>query len=117
RARVGVGRRGGPVTGRPTRASGPAQPPATAPSAAPPPRRRLRTFPVVVAVLVIAAAVGLTVKLTSHAAPGCQSSFVPAFFGPQGWAASVSDGRSPAVLILNPASGPGTAPDPAFRTA
>jgi Spherulation-specific family 4 len=105
------------VTGRRTRASGPAQHPAADPPAARPPRRKLRTFPVVVAVLVIAAAIGLTVKLTSHATPGCQSPFVPAFFGPQDWAGSVSGGRSPAVLILNPASGPGTAPDPAFRTA
>jgi hypothetical protein len=105
------------VTGRRTRAGGPAQGLAADPPAARPPRRKLRTFPVVVAVLVVVAAIGLTVKLTSHATPGCQSSFVPAFFGPQGWAGSVSDGRSPAVLILNPASGPGTAPDPGFRTA
>jgi hypothetical protein len=104
------------VTDRRSPASGPAQRPDTGPPATPP-RRRLRTFPVVVAVLVIAAAIGLTVKLTSHGAARCQSSFVPAFFAPQGWARSVSGGRFPAVLILNPASGPGTAPDPAFRAA
>lgn len=104
------------MTGRRTRTSAAAQHPAPDPPAAPP-RRRLRAFPVVVVVLVIAAAIGLTVKLTSHAPPSCQSSFVPAFFAPQGFARSVSDGRFPAVLILNPASGPGTAPDPAFRTA
>lgn len=104
------------MTDRRTLVGGTPQDPAHDPPALPP-RRRLRTFPVVVAVLVIVAAIGLTMKLTSHAAPRCQSSFVPAFFPPQGWARSVSDGRSPAVLILNPASGPGTAPDPAFRTA
>jgi hypothetical protein len=104
------------VTGRRTHVTPPAQRPGTGTRPAPG-RRRLRWSPVIVVILIIAAAVGLTVKLTSRAAPRCQSSFVPAFFPPQGWARSVSGGRFPAVLILNPASGPGTAPDPAFRTA
>jgi Spherulation-specific family 4 len=82
-----------------------------------PPRRRLRWVPVVAAVLVVVAAVGLTVRLTSRAAPPCQRSFVPAFFPPQDWAGSAAGGRAPAVLILNPASGPGPAPDADFRPA
>jgi hypothetical protein len=85
--------------------------------AAPPPRRRLRGFPVIVVLLVIAAAVGLTMKLTGRAAPECQASFVPAFFPPQDWSQAATGGRNPAVLILNPASGPGVAPDPVFRPA
>jgi hypothetical protein len=80
-------------------------------------RRRLRWAPVLVIVLVVAAAVSLTVKLTSHASAPCQLSFVPAFFPPQDWAGSATGGRAPAVLILNPASGPGAAPDDAFRPA
>jgi Spherulation-specific family 4 len=66
---------------------------------------------------VVAAAVGLTVGLTSGGAAPCQRSFVPAFFAPPGWAGLTAGGRSPAVLILNPASGPGLAPDAALRPA
>jgi hypothetical protein len=83
----------------------------------PPPRRRLRAFPVIVVLLVIAAAVVLTVKLTAGAVPRCQSSVVPAFFPPQDWSRAATGGRNPAVLILNPASGPGVVPDPVFRPA
>jgi hypothetical protein len=82
-----------------------------------PPRRRPRGFPVVVAILVLAAAIGLTIKLTARGAPHCQASFVPAFFAPQGWSRAVGGSSGPAVMILNPASGPGTAPDRAFQAA
>jgi hypothetical protein len=74
-------------------------------------------FPVIVVLLVVAAAIGLTVKLTARAGPHCQSSFVPAFFPPQDWSQAATGGRNPAVIILNPASGPGAAPDPVFRPA
>jgi hypothetical protein len=46
-----------------------------------------------------------------------QASFIPAFFEPPQWSQAVSDGRAPAVMILNPASGPGTAPDPGLQGA
>jgi Spherulation-specific family 4 len=81
------------------------------------PRRTPRLLPVLVLVLLIAAGVVLAVKLTSRSAQHCQSSFVPAFFPPQEWNQAVRGGHGPAVLILNPASGPGTAPDPAFQAA
>ena len=82
-----------------------------------PPRRRVRGFPVVVILLVLAGAIGLTVKLTASAAPHCQSSVVPAFFPPQDWGRASTGGRNPAVLILNPSSGPGAAPDTVFQPA
>lgn len=118
----------GRVTGRRARADPSAQdhgappraprtpPVPRTPPLAPPPRRP-RGFPVVVAIVVLAAAIALTVKLTARGGQPCQSSFVPAFFAPQGWNRAVSGGVVPAVLILNPASGPGTAPDPVFRAA
>jgi Spherulation-specific family 4 len=81
------------------------------------PRRRLRWIVVAVAVLVVAGAVSLTVALTGRTAPPCQRSFVPAFFAPPGWAGLTAGGRSPAVVILNPASGPGAAPVSALRPA
>ena len=87
-------------------------------------RRRPRSLPLVLAAVIVAAAVIATLKLTgSSAAQPCpataapQSSFVPAFFEPPDWAKAVTDGRAPAVMILNPASGPGTAPDPALQAA
>jgi hypothetical protein len=97
------------VTGRPARG----------------PRRRPRALPLVLAAVIVALAVIGTVKLAgrSPAAAPCpasarpQSSFVPAFFEPPEWARAVTDGRAPAVMILNPASGPGTAPDPALLDA
>jgi hypothetical protein len=109
------------VTGRRTRTRPSAQDSAARPPFTPPftpPPRRPRGLPVLVAVVVLAAAIGLTVKLvTRGGTQHCQSSFVPAFFAPQGWSRAVSGGSVPAVLILNPASGPGTAPDPAFKAA
>jgi Spherulation-specific family 4 len=83
----------------------------------PPQRRRPRAFPLIVVLAVLAAAIGLTVKLTASATPQCQASVVPAFFPPQDWGRASTGGRSPAVLILNPASGPGPAADPVFRPA
>jgi hypothetical protein len=102
-----TGRRGGAVAPAGAReGGGPA-----------PRRRRLRVAPIVGIVLVLAAAIGLTVKLVGGGAANCQSSFIPAFFTPQTWTRAVSGSRVPSVMILNPASGPGTAPDPAFRAA
>jgi hypothetical protein len=94
------------------------------PATTPPGRRRPRGLPLVVAAVIVAAAVIAVLKLAggSAAAP-CPatgrpvSSFVPAFFEPPDWTRAVTDGRAPAVMILNPASGPGTAPDPALRRA
>jgi Spherulation-specific family 4 len=89
-----------------------------------PGRRRPRALPLALAAVIVAAAVIAVLKLAggSAAAP-CPasgrpvSSFVPAFFEPPDWSAAVADGRAPAVMILNPASGPGTAPDPGLRRA
>jgi Spherulation-specific family 4 len=96
---------GGPVPGRPG-------------------RRRPRGLPLALAVIIVAAAVIAVLKLAGgSAAISCPaagrplSSFVPAFFEPPDWAGAVTDGRAPAVMILNPASGPGTAPDPALQHA
>lgn len=74
-------------------------------------------MPVLVVVLVLAAGVSLAVKLTTGTTSHCQSSFVPAFFEPQGWNQAAENGTDPAVIILNPASGPGTGPQPAFQEA
>jgi len=94
------------------------------PAARQPGRRRPRALPLVLAAVIVAAAVIAVLKLaTGSAAAPCPasgrpvSSFVPAFFEPPDWSAAVADGRAPAVMILNPASGPGTAPDPALRQA
>ena len=94
------------------------------PPPGPPGRRRPRALPLALAAVIVAAAVITVLKLAggSAAAP-CPatgrpvSSFVPAFFEPPEWSQAVVDGRAPAVMILNPASGPGTAPDPALRRA
>jgi hypothetical protein len=82
-----------------------------------PPRRRPRLLPVLIVVLVLAGATGLIVKLTSHSAARCEASFVPAFFPPSDWGRALGGATVPAVMILNPASGPGTAPDRYFKTA
>ena len=95
---------GGPVTGRPG-------------------RRRPRGLPLALAAVIAAAAIVAVLKLAggSAAAP-CPaarpvSSFVPAFFEAPDWAGAVTHGRAPAVMILNPASGPGPAPEPALQHA
>lgn len=82
-----------------------------------PPRRRPRVLPVLIVVLILAGAAGLIVKLTSHSVARCEASFVPAFFPPSDWGRALGGGSVPSVMILNPASGPGSAPDPAFKTA
>jgi Spherulation-specific family 4 len=89
------------------------------------PRRRPRGLPVILAAALVAAAVVLGVRLSAGSAPraACpaaaprQASFVPAFFEPPDWSRAVSDGHAPGVMILNPASGPGTAPDPGLRSS
>jgi hypothetical protein len=80
-------------------------------------RRRPRTLVIVTAVLVLLAAAGLAAKLVIRPGPACQSSFVPAFFPPAGWSRATVGGDNPSVIILNPASGPGTAPNPMVREA
>jgi hypothetical protein len=89
------------------------------------PRRRPRALPLVLAAIIVALAVIGAVKLAGGrpVAAACpastrsQSTFVPAFFEPPEWSRAVTGGRAPAVMILNPASGPGTAPDPALQDA
>jgi hypothetical protein len=89
------------------------------------PRRRPRGLPAVLAAVLVAVAVVLAVRLSAGAAPraACpatapaQATFVPAFFEPPDWSRAISDGRAPGVMILNPASGPGTAPDPGLQSS
>jgi hypothetical protein len=90
-------------------------------------RRRPRGLPVILAAVILAAALITILKLAGGrpdpAAAACPasaaalSSFVPAFFEPGDWDRAHAGGRAPAVMILNPASGPGTAPDPALQAA
>jgi Spherulation-specific family 4 len=89
-----------------------------------PGRRHPRGLPLALAAVIVAAAVIVVLKLAGgSAATPCPAagrplaSFVPAFFEPPAWAGAVTNGRAPAVMILNPASGPGTAPDPALQHA
>jgi hypothetical protein len=80
------------------------------------------TVVVIVAVVVLGAAAGITVGLTS---PGtvssshCQRVVVPAYFDPTTWSQATASKPAPSAMILNPATGvgAGTAPDPAFQTA
>lgn len=87
-----------------------------------PPRRRLRILPAVLAVVIVVLGVVLAVRLTGgSSSPGCaagraQSTFVPAFFEPPDWSRAVSEGP-PAVMILNPASGAGPAPQPGLQVS
>lgn len=80
-------------------------------------RRRPRGLVILVLVLVLATACGLAAKLAIRPGPPCQASFVPAFFPPSDWNRVTVAGASPAVMILNPASGPGSGPNPEFRQA
>lgn len=81
-------------------------------------RRRPRGLAILVIVLIIAAGASLAVKLSGGGgAQRCESSFVPAFFEPPEWSRIAAGGHQPAVIILNPASGPGAAPDPELRSA
>jgi hypothetical protein len=80
-------------------------------------RRRPRGVAILVAVLLLAVGTVLGARLVDRPAPGCQSAFVPAFFPPADWARVAADGHRPGVMILNPASGPGTTPDSNLQTA
>ena len=81
------------------------------------------TIVVIVAVLVLGAAVGVTAKLLSGgpAAPsssGCQNAFVPAFFyGSEIWTQAAHSKPAPKVMILDISGmGAGTAPEPHFQS-
>jgi Spherulation-specific family 4 len=80
------------------------------------------TIVVIVAVLVLGAAAGLTAKLMSgSAAPGssrCQAAFVPAFFyGTDIWTRAAHSKPAPKVMILDISGmGAGTAPEPHFAS-
>jgi hypothetical protein len=80
-------------------------------------RRRPRALVIVAVVLVLVTACGLAARMVIRPGPPCQASFVPAFFPPADWNRVSVAGASPAVMILNPASGPGARPDPEFRQA
>lgn len=88
----------------------------TASPRAPDLRRRPRGLAILIILLVIAAGASLAIKLTGNDTRRCESSFVPAFFEPSVWSQIPASGSRPAVIILNPASGPGDAPDPALRS-
>jgi hypothetical protein len=81
-------------------------------------RRRPRGLPILIAVLVLASVAVLVVRLTAgkSAVGRCESSFVPAFFASSEWSQASANGH-PAVMILNPASGPGSGPDSALQGA
>ena len=79
--------------------------------------RRPRGLVILTVILVLLGAAGLAARLVVRPGPPCQASFVPAFFPPSDWNRAAVGGTGPAVMILNPASGPGTAPNPEFRTA
>jgi hypothetical protein len=80
-------------------------------------RRRPRGIVILAVILVLLAGCGLAAKLVVQPGPPCQASFVPAFFPPSDWNRVAVAGASPAVMILNPASGPGRGPDQEFRQA
>ena len=82
------------------------------------------TIVVIVAVLVLGAAAGITAKLLSGgaaAAPSssrCQNAFVPAFFyGSEIWTQAAESKPAPKVMILDISGmGAGTAPEPHFQS-
>jgi hypothetical protein len=67
---------------------------------------------------IVAVAFGVTSVVRHQRDPSCQRTFVPAFFypGPQ-WSQATGSSPAPAYLIFNVNSGPGTSPDPTFRSA
>lgn len=79
-------------------------------------RRRPRGLVIVAAIAAVLVGCGLAARLAVHATPPCQGSFVPAFFPPADWGRAAAGGSGPGVMILNPASGPGAAANPDFRT-
>ena len=48
---------------------------------------------------------------------GCSGSLVPAYLSPDAMLALVASSPRPLVLVVNPGSGPGAAPDPEYRRA
>ena len=89
-------------------------------------RQRLRTLAarpvtiVVIVVLVLGAAAGITVELRSQASSShCQRAFIPAYFPASVWSQAAAAKPAPSAMILNPATGigAGRAPDPAFQAA
>jgi Spherulation-specific family 4 len=80
------------------------------------------TVVVVVAILVLGAAAGITAKLLSgsatHSNSSCQSAFVPAFFYGAGiWTRAARSKPAPKVMILDISGmGAGTAPEPHFQS-
>ena len=89
-------------------------------------RQRLRTLAtrpmtiVVVVVLVLGAAAGITAGLRSGgSASHCQRSFIPAYFPADVWSRAAASRPAPAAMILNPATGigAGSAPNPDYQAA
>jgi hypothetical protein len=89
-------------------------------------RQRLRSLGtkpvtiVVIVVLVLGAAAGITVKLRSQGISShCQRAFIPAYFPASVWAQAVGTKPPPSAMILNPATGvgAGNAPNPDFQAA
>jgi hypothetical protein len=89
-------------------------------------RQRLRSLAtkpvtiVVIVVLVLGAAAGITLKLTSQGGTSqCQRAFIPAYFPASVWSQAVGTKPPPSAMILNPATGvgAGTAPNPGFQAA
>lgn len=78
------------------------------------------TAVVIVAVLALAAAAGITAGLTSGGSGGsarCQRLFVPAYFTQGIWSQATASKPAPSAMILNPATGlgAGSAPDPSYQ--
>jgi hypothetical protein len=75
---------------------------------------------VVIVVLVLGAAAGITVGLRSQASSShCQRAFIPAYFPASVWSQAAAGKPAPSAMILNPATGigAGTAPAPEFQAA
>ena len=93
------------------------------PSASPalpmePPPRRPRALPVILIILLLVTGIAVAVKYLDTSPPPCQATFVPAFFPPPDWTKAIHNGAvAPGVMILNPASGPGTSPDEALQAS
>lgn len=81
---------------------------------------RPATAVVIAAVMLLGAAVGITVGLSSGGtSPSrCQKVFVPAYFDQTTWSQAAASRPAPSAMILNPSTGvgAGTAPDPAFQS-
>jgi len=77
------------------------------------------TAVVIAAVVLLGAAVGITVGLSSGGALSshCQRAFVPAYFDQSTWSQATASKPAPSAMILNPATGvgAGNAPDPSYQ--